>query len=274
MVNEVYAKDSISINGTDKTEDYLKEHITDIEAEIRVVVGEEARVRVQRWYPGAFEEDHQSKNSATKRSVEQRLLSEASSHLERNQNLQMDATKGKSVEEILSIDGEKDEKNVLFLLNSSATPVAISGAAPRRRRRQKMRSSPVVGGDLFSETVMGTHPQEEEKSDNKGQNTKQPAFSLGPTTGHRAEIVVDGESYNVTISNATIKSLQTGYSGDMLDHGGVSIHGVSLNPSSETVSNQLQGYVRHTGALLVIDEEGTSGAGVQGRGPMNEYLPL
>lgn len=267
LVNEVYAKDSILLNETGKAEEYLKEHLAEIEAKIREVVGDEAKVKVQRWYPGVVEEiiertEERSKKSKSKLSLEQRLLSEAAAHLDRKQNLQINATKEKSVEEILGVTGgESDKKNEFFMpseLSSSIIPGTGEGRAPRRRRRQKMRSTPVVGGDLFAEMGRDSHHEEEEKSDTKDQKRKKPTFDFGPMTGHRAEIIVDGESYDVTISNETIKALRTGYSGDMLDNRGVSVHGVSLSPSSGTVANQLKGYVRNMGALQMIEEEGGS----------------
>lgn len=279
LVNEVYTKDSIVLDGTGKAEEYLKERIADIESQIKMVVGEEATVRVQRWYPGVVEEivertEERSKKPKTKFSLEQRLLSEAAAQLDRKQNLQLNATKEKSVDEILRMmEGEKDTKQS-FLLPSE---LGTADRAPRRRRRQKMRSTPVIGGDLFSEMAAGSHPEEEEKSDAKDRKRPKIPFDFGPTTGHRAEIIVDGESYDITISNDTIKSLRTGYSGDMLDNRGVSVHGVSLSPSSGTVANQLKGYVRNMGALQMIEEEGdsetSSVSGVTG-GPSTDVTKL
>ncbi|GAX13284.1 hypothetical protein FisN_17Hh224 [Fistulifera solaris] len=260
LVNEVYTKDSILLDGTGKAEESLKERLVDIESKIRQVVGEEATVRVQRWYPGVVEEiiertEERSKKSKPKISLEQRLLSEAAAQLDRKQTLQINATKQKSVEEILKMmDGEKDPKNIAF----SPLELGSKEQAPRRRRRQKMRSTPVIGGDLFSEMVGESHADEEEKSDAKDRKKSKNPFDFGVSTGHRAEIIVDGESYDVTISNDTIKSLRTGFSGDMLDSRGVSIHGVSLSPSSGTVASQLKGYVRNMGALQMIEEEGGS----------------
>jgi hypothetical protein len=260
LVNEVYTKDSILLDGTGKAEESLKERLVDIESKIRQVVGEEATVRVQRWYPGVVEEiiertEERSKKSKPKISLEQRLLSEAAAQLDRKQNLQINATKQKSVEEILKMmDGEKDPKNIAF----SPLELGTKDQAPRRRRRQKMRSTPVIGGDLFSEMVGESHADEEEKSNAKDRKNSRNPFDFGVSTGHRAEIIVDGESYDVTISNDTIKSLRTGFSGDMLDSRGVSIHGVSLSPSSGTVASQLKGYVRNMGALQMIEEEGGS----------------
>ena len=213
----------------------------------------DARVKVQRWYPGVVEEITESvheKDGHKKKStisLEASLLKEASANLNRRQSVQLMATKERSVKEILEGMGEdvktQDEPELL-------APVT----APRpRRRRQKMRSTPVVGGGLFD-----APPMEETSSVSKQEKAK-PAGGMTMSAlgfqprGRRAKITVDGEVYDVRLSEATLKSLRNSFSGEML--GLEEGEGLSITPDTSDVTHMLRGYVRNAGPLTRITED-------------------
>lgn len=177
--------------------------------------------------------------------------------LDEKQKKQINATKEKTVEEILA--GMQSESTTALQPTNEEQP-AVPGAPKRRRRRQKMRSTPVVGGGLFGEN------KHEDESDDEGHHgTKKkasggvsewkPDFNFG-RNGHRAEIIVKGESYNVRINDQTLKALRTGFSGDMLDGRGLS--GIQIQPDSSQVVNRLSGYIRNQPLAQITEETGDS----------------
>lgn len=272
LVNEVYAKDVLNITEKGTSQQLLETRLKEIENALEECISQaDAKVKVQRWYPGVVEEivekfDEKSKVTGKKViSIEQRLLTEAASKLDQKQALQLAATKERSVKEILAGMNLTDKSGPLDVGEEGVTPMSEEatfrppvdpGAAATRRahrRRQKMRSTPVVGGDMFG----GMTVEEETKEDLghvKPSRTRMD-FDLGKVSGTRAEIIVEGESYTVRLSPETLKALRTGYSGDMLDSRGVSIQGMSIQPDSTTVVHQLKGYVRNMGTLSKISEE-------------------
>jgi len=187
--------------------------------------------------------------------LEERLLNEAAMKLDEKQSKQINATKEKTVEEILA--GMQSESSTA-LQPSEEEKAAVPGAPKRRRRRQKMRSTPVVGGGLFGENKNDDesdddshHGMSATKKASGGVSDWKPDFNFG-RNGHRAEIIVKGESYNVRINDQTLKALRTGFSGDMLDGHGLS--GIQIQPDSSQVVNRLAGYVRNQ-PLAQISEE-------------------
>lgn len=194
--------------------------------------------------------------------IEERLLREAAEKLDKKQSLQTNATKEKTVEEIL--EGMQSSRDTLPVVEDgkpAATPDGLGGGRPShpRRRRQKMRSTPVVGGDMFgpSDSSFGTTKESKKPSAGLGGSSKKewkPDFDFG-RRGHKAEIIVEGESYDIRISDETLKALRTGFSGDMLDSRGMSLSGIAIQPDTSNVVNQLQGYVRNVGQLGKIVEE-------------------
>lgn len=197
--------------------------------------------------------------------LEERLLQEAAAKLDKKQTMQISATKEKTVEEILaSMKGDKTEAMPPAPVEEgqAAAPVDLETGKPHppaRRRRQKMRSTPVVGGGLFGETGNDDEDERHEKKSQKkvpGVSDWKPDFNFG-RSGHKAEIIVKGESYNVRISNQTLQSLRTGFSGDTLDARGMSMSGIQIQPDSSNVVNQLAGYVRNM-PLAQISEDGDS----------------
>lgn len=103
-------------------------------------------------------------------SVQDRLLSEAASNLEKKRQFQMNVTKEKTVEELMSgedvqhstgVKGKDTKDSDLPEVKEGI--VAVEGLPveqpkkPRSRRvRQRMHSSPVVGGGLFEDSTLGT----------------------------------------------------------------------------------------------------------------------
>ena len=237
-----------------------------------------SNIKVSRWYPGVVEEiieNVDEKHKVNKRSslnIEERLLQEASSKLTQKQSLQIGATKEKTVEEILN-DMQLSDRSMMQQQTLDTVEEGKPSPAPARqptqrarRRRQKMRSTPVVGGGLFGET---TPEEKEEDADHeiikqglsgaasKRKQEWKPDFSTRGRGGTKAEIIVNGETYNIRINDETLNALRTGFSGDMLDSRGFAVpgSGVSIEPDQGNVVNMLAGYVRSPGPLGSIQEE-------------------
>ena len=263
MVNEIYAKANIEVTQKGTAKEMLEGRMKEIEKALHDVVKDpEARIKVQRWYPGVVEEITESVHEKTgkgksKINVEQRLLTEASAALDRRQTLQLLATKEKTVDEILQAmksegeapvetDVEEGKMDLSSLVRAAgATPTA---PRPQRRRRQKMRSTPVVGGSLFDKPAH----EEETKEDSPGVSrpSGSPAWNAFQVSGHKAEIVVNGESYDIRINDSTLKTLRKGFSGDMLDS-----TGISIQPDQANVANNLTGFVRNNQLGMIPEED-------------------
>ncbi|CAB9502149.1 Cation/H(+) antiporter [Seminavis robusta] len=269
LVNEIYVKDTLEVSkGASKEE--LEKRIAEITQELMDTINqpEVAKVKVQRWYPGVVEEytEEVDENQRVQRrqslNVEQRVLEAATAELERKQAAQTTATHEKSVAEILREMGKDVGPDTS---PSAAAPAAAAdGTAdpPKkaRRRRQKMRSTPVIGGGLFGEGA--DKDDEAGGADQRGKFTKASALPSAKTllesfkgTGHAAEITIDGEVYKIRVNEATLKSLRQGYSGEMLDSRGISVSGgLTIQQDEATVVNRLQGFVRNA-QLGQIKEE-------------------
>jgi hypothetical protein len=276
LVNEIYCKDTLVLTGRGQAQAILEERMQEIKAALEKAVNqpETSQTQVQRWFPGVVEEIvesvHHNEKGAGKRvlSLEQSLLKEASTALDKKQNMQLQATHERSVEEILS--GMQREPELPAVEEDVATPTAGAPRAKRApRHRQKMRSTPVVGGGLFGENDTRS---KEEKHEEHAKKAATGAAGNGKTLdswkanfdagrkGHKAEIIVKGESYDIRINDATLRALQTGFSGDMLDTRGVSMNGsLSIEPDSSNVVSQLHGYVRNAPAMNMITEETVDG---------------
>jgi hypothetical protein len=258
LVNEIYAKDILRLTKKGEAQELLEERINEVQQMLEKAIGqpETSKVKVQRWYPGVVEEIVESVHDKTKHkksfSLEQRLVSEAAGEMDRRQSMQVAATQEKTVDEILS---GMQTSSTVPAGGDTATPTVVA-SKPTRRRRQKMRSTPVVGGGLFGESSREEKEEVEEVNKKEGSVATikkwKPDFAFG-MRGHRAEIVVDGESFDVRLNSETLKALRTGFSGDFLDRRGMSIDNVSL--SSGDVTNMLQGYVRSAVPMTQITEE-------------------
>jgi len=265
LITEVYVRDRIdfpSTAGKDETQRILDDRMNEIKLALEKTINQkdDARVKVQRWYPGVVEEylETVKENSkvveAKQLNLEDRLVREASQRMNRNEELQTLATKQKSVKEILS--GMQSEPT-LPPVEEGVAMTAGKVPVKTRRRRQKMRSTPVVGGGLFEEGTSVT--REEEKTEapeaNGSSKDRWKTDFLNRKSGHKAEIIVDGESYTIRVNESTLKALRTGYSGDMLDSRGVIGGGLEIEPSESNVVNRLHGYIRNIPAMTKITEE-------------------
>jgi len=271
LVNEIYAKDTIQISkGASK--EILEARLKEINEALMKTIDQPltSKVKVQRWYPGVVEEYTESVDGEVSvrtnkvLNLEQRLLEAATAELERKQAMQTAATQEKTVEEILK---EMGKEVIPTQAESTAAAPAVGGDAPAagkkpKRRRQKMRSTPVVGGGLFGE---GGTDAGEEKHDVGAIGIKAPKGAATDLLnfhqpGHAAEIIVQGESYKIRISEETLKNLRKGYSGQMMDSRGISVSGgMQIQHDESNVVGRLTGYVRNLGALGMISEEGVDG---------------
>jgi hypothetical protein len=283
LINEVYAKTKLT-NMKEKggSVKALASLIDEITQALEKVINQpgEAKVQVQRWYPGVVEEITEEVHEKHNTNVTQRLLNEASTRLERKQQIQTMATTGKSVEQILGgmegmegggqppapvIPGqETTTRTKLQDVPENAVPAAAPKPKPRRRVRQKMRSTPVVGGGLFGETGVEANDgridffsgQQEEKEENIKEDMLA-KWTLGKPNGVSAELVVKGESYNIRISRQTFQDLQKGDRGQMVDSRGIEISG-GLNIEAQEdapIVQRLQGYVRNMPMNKITEEE-------------------
>ena len=132
----------------------------------------------------------------------------------------------------------------------------VGGSDARRRRRRKMRSTPAVGGDLFGGADADAAAPVEKEGIASTTKKWKPDFDFG-MKGQRAEIIIDGETFDVRLNAHAIKALRSGFSGDMLDSRGISINNAPLQ--SGDVTNMLSGYVRNA-SLSQITEEPDSGS--------------
>ena len=124
----------------------------------------------------------------------------------------------------------------------------------RRRVRHKTRSTPVVGGGLFGETVEAISGREKRISD-FSQIKDELSFKVPKKDGIPAEITVKGETFRIRIEKDTLRDLQRGAEGGMVDSRGVAISGVNISASDDApVVQRLQGFVR-TSMLQDINED-------------------
>eukprot|EP00934_Nitzschia_sp_Nitz4_P006427 Nitzschia sp. Nitz4//scaffold273_size25297//20719//24905//NITZ4_008321-RA/size25297-processed-gene-0.7-mRNA-1//-1//CDS//3329545262//6417//frame0 len=235
LVNEVYGQAHLDLESHPDPKEALEILIEEIKTALEATINQPdvAKVKVQRWFPGVVEEIVEEVNEKRKGNVTQRLLSEASSNLERKQQLQTGATTKKTVAEILGysdvekgngerqdVEGESTDKVAAEL----SSPPFASQDKPKRRVRQKMRSTPVVGGGLFGETIEAKSGRD---ATSKIGHFASPAPNdmkwnvAGKSKGISAEISVKGEVFNIRISRETYKDLLKGFSGQMVDSRGL-----------------------------------------------------
>mmetsp|Transcript_113488 Transcript_113488/g.169781 ORF Transcript_113488/g.169781 Transcript_113488/m.169781 type:complete len:796 (+) Transcript_113488:101-2488(+) len=266
LVNEVYARASLDIKSSENSQIALERLIESIKTALdKIFTGDDrAKVKVQRWFPGVVEEIVEEVSEKTAASVTQRLLKEASFALDRKQKIQTTATEAKSVQDILGGDvesgaqppeapSEPEKPAVRFSAGLAGVPEG-EAAKPRRRVRHKTRSTPVVGGGLFGEAIEAKSGRERRISDlTKKQDDLN--FSAPKSQGIPAEISVKGETFRIRINRETLRDLQRGAEGQMVDSRGIAISGVSISASDDApVVQRLQGFVR-TSMLQNIKEE-------------------
>eukprot|EP00538_Stauroneis_constricta_P004518 CAMPEP_0119546592 /NCGR_PEP_ID=MMETSP1352-20130426/944_1 /TAXON_ID=265584 /ORGANISM="Stauroneis constricta, Strain CCMP1120" /LENGTH=831 /DNA_ID=CAMNT_0007591311 /DNA_START=186 /DNA_END=2681 /DNA_ORIENTATION=- len=297
LVNEVYARGQIEVKEKGAAKQALDSYIQTIKDALMEAINQPqtSKVNVQRWFPGVVQEIVEEVNEKHNRNVRKRLLAEATQILERKQHMQLSATHEKTVDDILG-EMEKGDMKPMNIAEEAAVPEegttatdettatgGVSGIVgkldaalkpkpkPRRRVRQKMRSTPVVGGGLFGEEAKHDHDfyghregsdkfhddGDEDNGKSKGGKKADPLslFSFAPPSSVPAEILVRGESYSIRISKETFKDLQKGFAGQTVDSRGIEISGVNIEASDNTpVVNRLRGFVRN-GPLNKIQEE-------------------
>ena len=130
---------------------------------------------------------------------------------------------------------------------------------PRRRVRQKMRSTPVVGGGLFGETIEARSGRDGETrvsdfTKNKG-NGMDWAFDSGKR-GIPAEISIKGEVYSIRIANDTWRDLQKGFNGQMVDNRGIEISQMNIEATDDApIVQRLTGFVRSMNFMSKIEDK-------------------
>ena len=259
LVNEIYVQDELKIEEKGGAQELLKQRIDEIREALKAAIGqpERSKVKVQRWFPGVVQEIvesvHDRTKSKKKLNIQQELVTEAAKQMEIRQSIQTTATKERSVREILA-DMGKDPGVPAGSADATAAETTADGA-PRPRRRRKMRSTPAVGGDLFGGADADAPVPLVKESLSTSIKKSKNDFDFG-MKGHKAEIIVEGESFDVRLNSQTIKALRSGFSGDMLDSRGISLNNAPLQSSD--VTHMLSGYVRNAMPMSKIAEEGDS----------------
>jgi len=271
LVNEVYARSPIHINENQTLQEALDVLIEDITNAIKDVINQsDSRVKVQRWFPGVVEEVVEETSEHHHQDIRHRLLQEASTNLERKAQLQLNATKEKSYEELMGINpGDKPEERVEDTSNGAGAKAALFSSLaekspkgrPRRRQRHKTLSTPVIGGGLFGETVEARSGRDENKrfgrrvSDYSAKKQEDLNFSL-QASGVPAEITIKGQIFQIRISQDTWRDLKNGMEGQTRDSRGVPISGIEITAQDDApVVQRLQGFVRNTGLQRIQEEE-------------------
>ena len=177
-------------------------------------------------------------------SVRDLLAHEATKTLESKRNIQIAATKEKSLSEI---------KQELGMPLDTVTETETAGVTPapatttRRRVRQKMRSTPVSGGSLFDDPPDATDgPNADKKGEKSGAFQPFSAIGMG---GQSAELVVNGEVFKIRVMPDTIHRIRSGYSGELLDDSSV-----KFSQEDVPIEHRLQGFIRTSG-LQTISED-------------------
>jgi hypothetical protein len=227
---------------------------------------ETAKVKVTRWYPGVIteivdetEENVKTKPSTVRATLEDRLLEEATSALEQKQQIQTMATTQKSIKELLRDMSASACPQTDVPMGGEASPsVTVEPIAEgtkaqyarKKRVRHKMRSTPVFGGSLFGEDsgnaqAVSSGPVAPRVVSSKKKDEWRSL--LARPTGHSAELTINGESYQIRISDDTLKNLRKGFSGETLDSRGFTVPGhIQIEQANAPIVNMLQGYVRNT----------------------------
>jgi hypothetical protein len=164
--------------------------------------------------------------------------------LEQKQKIQTEATAEKSVAEILG-RGPNPEF-FLETVDNGAVPTSTSsiGVLPSRAEvRQKTRSTPVSGGDLFGETSQARSGREIPATINDNARPKN-AVTVN-AAGMPAELTVKGKVFNIRITRATYRSLKGGNNRETKVLRGYPVTGIEIIAHSDVpLTQMLQGFVR------------------------------
>ena len=282
LVNEVFVKDNL--RGAKVREDgqirTLDDRVEEIQQALQKTINQEgAKVKVSRWFPGVLQEikEETEEVTSTKRttkrlSVTETIMKEAAVELEKRKERQTHATKAKTVEEILAeqegrpmpVVPQESLRNLEAGLGAAAVGGGATGGEAEagvrrrpRRVRQKMRSTPVVGGGMFDtpgdradsapQKSMADFRKDVEENKKAG---KKPSFKMPQSSGQAAEIIVNGEAYKIRISPMTLQRIKSGYSGQQVEDGSIKI-----DPKDVPIEYRLAGFVRNDQALATVTEE-------------------
>lgn len=268
LMTEIFVQDDcfLSMSDLEAQSKTIDDRIEEVNESMTIAIRQPgAKVKVTRWFPGVLQsivEEVKSKTSmstnltgdSNRGSVRDILAHEATKTLESKRNMQILATKEKSLNDIkqemgIPLDLTKDASSPA----SSALPTVAetSTAAPpsttRRRVRQKMRSTPVVGGSLF-DNAKPSEPEEPQVVSPGGVAVQRHTFSSG-LGGQTAELVVGGEVFKIRVMPETIHRIRSGYSGELLDDSSV-----KFSQEDVPIEHRLQGFIRTSG-LQTISED-------------------
>jgi hypothetical protein len=267
LVNEVYARTQLPKREEGEDSNLLNAAtdglLEKLEKALETAINQPgvSKVKAQRWYPGVVQEIVEEVEGKSHKNITQRLLKEAANTLEQKQSVQTLATRQKSVNEILGHDVEKGETAGATISGGPTNqtfPVKRGEGKPRRRIRQRMRSTPVVGGGLFGETIEAksgreSHTRISDVDKKKGSLD----WSFGTTkSGIPAEITVKGEIYSIRIARDTWKGLQKGYAGQMVDTRGIEISSMNIEASDDApIVQRLTGFVRNMPLRSITEDD-------------------
>lgn len=254
LVNEIYVRDRISLD--ENATQALEERMAEVKTALEETINQpgEAKVKVTRWFPGVVneiieevQENVETTKQHTRASIEERLLTEATEALEKKRMLQTTATTEKKSLRDLMKDVTVPEANV-------AAEAGLPGkSATRRRTRKKTRSTPVFGGSLFGEETGHHAPPSKLVTSLKDDSDLDLRGSLkgkkGPS-GHSAELIFNGHTYHVRLSDTSLQEIREHYSGGTHHKRAVPLHGVTLAAADTPIVNMLQGFVRRVERTL------------------------
>mmetsp|Transcript_16594 Transcript_16594/g.35967 ORF Transcript_16594/g.35967 Transcript_16594/m.35967 type:complete len:838 (+) Transcript_16594:67-2580(+) len=266
LMTEIFVEDDTFLENEDEETQNktIEERIQDVtDAMSKSIRQPGAQVKVTRWYPGVLQaivEEVKSKSSvkkvgASRGSVKDILAMEATKTLETKRNLQIAATKEKSLDEIKKEMGIPVDSTPAKGEDVSPAPAegvaGLAGVLPptttRRRVRQKMRSTPVTGGSLFDDAK--PDKSEQVKPQAGGGGVQAQPFSDSSFSGQMAELVVGGEVFNIRIMPQTIQRIRSGYSGELLDDASV-----QFSSRDVPIEHRLQGFVRTAGLQTITED--------------------
>ena len=140
-----------------------------------------------------------------KLSVSNEILKEAQELLEKNQKMQLSATKERTVEEILGAEITiiNDDKNI----QQSST---YNRPRPRPRRVRTL-STPVIGGDLFAgQTANSQSISTATKYDNMNLPSIPSLPSFTDTKSLVAQLTVSGETFQIQVAPSILSKVRKG----------------------------------------------------------------
>ena len=269
LVNEVYVRSPIQVSASQTAQEALDALTEDITKAIKDIIDQpDSRVNVQRWFPGVVEEIiEETKEMQHSKNVRQRLLNEVPTALERKSKIQTSATKEKAFEELMGDTAEQPdgktehESKELDLMSFVQSEIAQEQpkTKPRRRYRRKTHSTPVVGGGLFGEVEARSGRDEKPRfhrvSDYARRKHDDLNFSQN-ASGVPAEITIEGEVFQIRISQDTWKDLKNVMDGQSRDTRGVPISDIEITAQYDApVVQRLQGFVRNAGLERIQEKD-------------------